>query len=67
MKEKELCKRKESEALCREQLVKNERRLIRMKIKAERLESEARSGFEEGEFETAARGNRKRTSQRREM
>ena len=46
MKEKELCKRKESEALCREQLVKNEKELIRMKIKAERLESEARSGFE---------------------
>ena len=46
VKEKELCKRKESEALCREQLVKNEKELIRMKIKAERLESEARSGFE---------------------
>jgi hypothetical protein len=46
VKEKELCKRKESEALCREQLVKNEKELMRMKIKAERLESEARSGFE---------------------
>lgn len=46
VKEKELCKRKESEALCREQLVKNEKELIRIKIKAERLESEARSGFE---------------------
>ena len=46
VKEKELCKRKESEALCREQLVKNEKELMGMKIKAERLESEARSGFE---------------------
>jgi len=46
VKEKELCKRKESEALCREQLVKNEKELMRMKIKAERLESESRSGFE---------------------
>jgi hypothetical protein len=46
VKEKELCKRKESEALCRDQLVKNEKELMRMKIKAERLESEARSGFE---------------------
>jgi len=46
VKEKELCKRKESEALCREQLVKNEKELMRMKFKAERLESESRSGFE---------------------
>jgi DNA-binding protein len=45
-KEKELSKAKECEKLCREQLMKNEKEMMHLKIKAERLESERNRSFE---------------------
>ena len=45
-KEKELSKAKECEKLCRDQLMKNEKEMMHLKIKAERLESERNQSFE---------------------
>ena len=45
-KEKELSKAKECEKLCREQLMKNEKEMMHLKIKSERLESERNQSFE---------------------
>ena len=45
-KEKELSKAKECEKLCREQLMKNEKEMMHLKIKAELLESERNQSFE---------------------